>query len=81
MACELGDGLALLHHASGKFFVLDEVGSFIWKLLAVPTTTEEVAEAVKRTYDAAPEEVDRDIRDYVRSMIDARLFEAQAIKR
>lgn len=81
MACELGDGLALLHHASGKFFVLDEVGSFIWKLLAVPVTADEVADAVKRAYDAAPEDVDRDIRDFVQSMVDTRLFEVEATKR
>ena len=76
MACELGDGLALLDHDSGQFFILDEVGSFIWKLLSAPATADELAEAVKRTFDAAPEAVDEDIRDFVRDMIDARLFEA-----
>ena len=78
MACELGDGLALLHHASGTFFVLDEVGSFIWRRLANPVTAEDLAEAVKEAYDAAPDQVDRDVRDFVESMVVADLIDIEA---
>ena len=78
MACELGDGLALLHHASGTFFVLDEVGSFIWKRLVSPATTGEIAGAVQDAYDAAPEQIECDVRTFVQSMVDARLVDIVA---
>ena len=77
MACELDDGLALLHEASGNFYVLGEVESFIWHRLATPATTTEVTGAVKDAYDASPSEVDRDVREFVRSMVEAELFQIE----
>ena len=75
MACELGDGLALLHQASGTFYVLGELESFIWKRSAAPVTPVEIANAVMSAYEAPPAEVDRDVSRFVKSMIDAGLFE------
>lgn len=75
MACEFGDGLAILHHDSGTFFVLDEVAAYIWELLAEPASERGVAAAVEREYDAPSTEIERDVRAFVAAMIDARLIE------
>lgn len=77
MACELGDGLALLHEASGTFYILGDVESFIWRKLASPVTGEAVVEALKDTYDSAPEAIDRDVRAFLGSMMDADLLEVE----
>jgi len=75
MACEFGDGLAILHHDSGTFFVLDEVAAYIWELLAEPASERGVAAAVEREYDAPSTQVEHDVREFVSAMIDARLIE------
>lgn len=75
MACEFGDGLAILHHDSGTFFVLDEVAAYIWELLAEPASERVVAAAVEREYDANSSQIERDVRAFVSAMIDARLIE------
>lgn len=81
MACAFGEGLALLHHDSGSFFILDEVGSFIWERLACPVTADAIAGAVKAEYDAAPDQVDCDVRSFVQEMLDAKLIDVEPVVR
>jgi hypothetical protein len=78
MACELDQGLALLHKASGTFYVLGELESFIWEMLSSPATSREVAAAVSDAYDAPYDQVERDVRNFLQSMIDADLLELDA---
>lgn len=80
MACEFGDGLAVLHHASGEFFVLDEVGSYIFKLLERPHTPGEIAIEVGRSYAAGGDVIGRDVSSFLQTMVDSRLIEIGATR-
>lgn len=73
MACELGEGMALLHHGSGTFFILDEIGSLLWKRIATPTMTTELASTVLDAYEVERDEVERDVARLIADMIDAQL--------
>lgn len=75
MACEFGDGLAVLHHDSGAFFVLDDVGAFIWRLLEQPHTPSQIASKVEQSYDASADIVEQDVGAFIQTMVDSRLFE------
>lgn len=79
MACEFGEGLALLHHDSGTFFVLDELGSFIWKRLADPITANDIAVAVREAYDVEDARAECDVRSFVEDMFEAHLIQVEAI--
>lgn len=80
MTCELGDGLALLHHDTGTFFVLDEVGAFIWKRLARPATADELTGAVMDAFEAPPDKVGIDVRNFIQSMVDAQLCTLEDVR-
>jgi hypothetical protein len=81
MACELGDGLALLHESSGTFYVLGEIESFIWRRTSAPATPDQITGAVRDEYDAPAEEVDRDVAGFLRELVEAKLLEIDAIHR
>ena len=78
MACPFGEGFAVLNHDSGTFFVLDEVAAFLWNELASPTTPERLSAAVGAAYDAAPDQIEGDVRNFLESMIESRLIELSA---
>lgn len=80
MACELGDGLALLHHDSGTFFTLDDVGSFIWTRLSAPATIGQITDAVTQRFDAQPQQIDGDVRAFVASMVEACLLQVDTVR-
>jgi hypothetical protein len=79
MACELGEGLALLHRESGTFYILGEVEAFIWNRLSTPATHEGVAGALKDAYDGAPQDIERDVREFLQSMLEAKLCQVDAV--
>ena len=74
MACELGEGLALLHHDSGTFFMLDEVGAFIWNMLERPATTDQITAALDGAFEVSPDDAGRDVAVFVHQMIEASLL-------
>lgn len=76
MACELGDGLALLDQTAGTFFTLDEVGAFIWQRLQDPATVVDVATAVAAEFDAPEKVIERDVDSFVKDLLSARLLVA-----
>lgn len=78
MACPLGEGVALLHQASGTFYTLGEIETFIWNRLSSPTTSERLAIDVGESFDAPPEQIARDVHQFLESMVDADLVELDA---
>jgi hypothetical protein len=79
MACELGAGLAVLHQASGTFYILGEIETFIWNRLSRPATSEQIELAISETYDATPDQIKEDVRTFLASMIGADLLESDAV--
>lgn len=63
----------LLDLASEQYFGLDEVGARIWELLGQHGDLEQVQQALVAEYNAAPEQIARDLQDLVHKLIDAGL--------
>jgi hypothetical protein len=80
MACELGEGFALLHQSSGTFYILGEIEAFIWRQLSVPGTRDDIVLAVKDAYSGAPEDIEGDVTEFLQSMLEAELFEVNAVE-
>lgn len=51
VACELGDGLALLDLNSNVYYSLNGVGAFVWQLLQQERRVSELREAILEQYD------------------------------
>ncbi len=63
--------------ASENYFGLDPVGSDIWRLLDEGNTLQQTQDALLEIYDVAPEELEKDIVEFVRKLIDAGLATMQ----
>jgi hypothetical protein len=56
-----------VYDANG-LFVMNELGAFIWDLLPQVQTEEEICRAVLEEYDAAAEEVARDVAEFLETL-------------
>jgi hypothetical protein len=52
----------ILDARSGRYFGLDEVGSFVWRHLQASTTLRDLVTLVTGAYDVADEDCERDLR-------------------
>jgi hypothetical protein len=55
VACEFGNGLALLDMRSNIYYSLNSVGAYIWELIQEPKPISEVLGAVLDRYNVEPE--------------------------
>lgn len=74
MACDLDESVAILNHATGTFYTLDEVGKFIWQKLAEPITLDGLKDAVIDAYDCDPAAAGNDIRTLIEDLCEAKLI-------
>jgi Coenzyme PQQ synthesis protein D (PqqD) len=56
-------------------FTLNEVGSYIWRLIDTPTTVQAIADAVARTFDVAETEAARDVVEFLDKLAAAGLIQ------
>ena len=56
-------------------FALDEVAAFIWEKIDGTHTEAQICEAVVRNFDVGPEKAGRDVREFVRQLVDGGLVE------
>lgn len=55
----------ILHKEAGKYYGLNEVGTFIWKLIQQPRSVEEVCQEILSEYDVARETCRNDVKNVV----------------
>lgn len=65
----------LLDLEAGTYFGLNSVGTRIWHLLELDGRLKVVFSALCEEYEAAPDEIERDLLMLVRRLVDARLGE------
>lgn len=53
----------ILHRDVGKYYGLNEVGTFVWELLQEPRSVEELRHEVVETYDVEPARCQNDIEE------------------
>ncbi len=61
VACEFGNGLALLNVKSNIYYSLNSVGAFIWDLIQEPKPILEIRDAVLARYNVDPERCKADV--------------------
>lgn len=62
---DLGGESVLLHLESGKYFGLDEVGTFFWKALARGESVAEIGQAILGEYEVGPDRLRLDLESLV----------------
>jgi hypothetical protein len=68
----------ILDLGSGTYFGLNTVGTRIWQLIEQHGRLKTVFDELCREYDAAPEELERDLLELVARLADVRLVEAKS---
>jgi hypothetical protein len=57
----MGDELAMMDMASGKYFVLDRVAAAIWDSLETPTAVDALCRQLRERYDVPEERCEADV--------------------
>ncbi|ESW65665.1 PqqD family protein [Mesorhizobium sp. C277A] len=72
VACEFGNGLALLDMRS-IYYSLNSVGAYIWELIQEPRPISEIRSAVLDRYNVDPERCKADVDGLLKGLADAGL--------
>ena len=73
VACEFGNGLALLDMRSNIYYSLNSVGAYIWELIQEPKPIAEIRSAVLERYNVDPERCKADVDGLLKGLADAGL--------
>lgn len=73
VACEFGNGLALLDMRSNIYYSLNSVGAYIWELIQEPKPIVEIRSAVLERYNVEPERCKADVDGLLKGLADAGL--------
>jgi hypothetical protein len=73
VACEFGNGLALLDMRSNIYYSLNSVGAYIWELIQEPKPISEIHSAVLERYNVEPERCKADVDGLLKGLADAGL--------
>ena len=73
VACEFGNGLALLDMRSNVYYSLNSVGAYIWELIQEPKPISEIRSAVLDRYNVEPERCKADVDGLLKGLADAGL--------
>ncbi|WP_312887744.1 PqqD family protein [Mesorhizobium caraganae] len=73
VACEFGNGLALLDMRSNIYYSLNSVGAYIWELIREPKPIAEIRSAVLERYNVEPERCKADVDGLLKGLADAGL--------
>ncbi|MES0137295.1 PqqD family protein [Mesorhizobium sp. M0016] len=73
VACEFGNGLALLDMRSNIYYSLNSVGAYIWELIQEPRPISEIRSAVLDRYNVDPERCKPDVDGLLKGLADAGL--------
>ncbi|MCA0014143.1 PqqD family protein [Mesorhizobium sp. B292B1B] len=73
VACEFGNGLALLNLKSNIYYSLNGVGTFIWELIQEPKPIVEIRRAVLARYDVDAERCKADVDALLKGLADSGL--------
>ena len=75
LCCDLSEGAVILDMASGVYYGLDAVGTFVWSLIQEPRTMEQITAAVLEEYAVEPERCRQDLRDLFSEMAERSLID------
>lgn len=82
VACEFGDGLALLNLKSNTYYSLNGVGAFVWELIQEPKSIADIRGAVLERYNVDAERCKADVDALLKGLAEnglARLYNAALV--
>lgn len=74
VSAPLGEELAMMDVDSGSYYLLDDIGTFIWEALAAPILVSDVLAQVRAEYDVTPERCEADVLGLLESLHDKGLL-------
>lgn len=75
LGADVGDEQVLLEVDSGRYYGVNDVGSFVWEFVQEPRTVREVSEKVSSTFDVEVDRCEPDVRGFLRDLHDAGLID------
>ncbi|SPJ25537.1 PqqD family protein [Palleronia abyssalis] len=75
VACEYGDGIAILDIASNSYYTLNPVSAVIWTALAEGCDTDEIVSRIVGEYDVSPSTCRSDTERLLDDMAQRKLVE------
>lgn len=78
MACEYGEGLAILDIHSNTYFSLDPVGATVWTALGDGASIDTLVSAVVTEFDVSPGVCRSDVESFVSTLMKENLLEGTA---
>ena len=61
LSAPVGEELAMMDIDAGTYYVLDDIGSFIWSSLAEPTCVADLLERLQERYDVTARRCSEDV--------------------
>ncbi len=77
VACEFGEGVALLDTVSNQYFSLNAVGHFIWQQLDEPRSIAQITDRIIAHYGIDRARADQDVRKLMGQLAEHRLVLSQ----
>lgn len=74
IATEQADTTILLNLRTGRYYTLNPVSRFIWRALGSGTSIEEIVTLVCTEFDAADEQVTKDVHEFLERLLAAKLI-------
>ena len=74
MARQVGDETVILDLSGGTYFGLDPVGARVWQLIGEGRTLGETCDTLIDEYDAAPEQIERDVAELAEKLLAQKLI-------
>lgn len=65
----------ILHRDVGKYYGLNEVGTFVWELIQEPRSVDELCQEVTEEYDVEPERCRNDIKELLVDLAEKNLVQ------
>ena len=75
LACDLSEEAVILSMGTGLYHGLNEVGTYIWKLVQNPTTVGDLRDSILEQYDVEREKCWQDLISLLEEMRKAELIE------
>jgi len=74
VSARMGPDVAMMDMDTGKYFVLQEVGAFVWERLAEPSTAAELCAVLVRRYEVTAERCRAEVLPFLQNAHDKGLL-------
>jgi hypothetical protein len=68
VSAPLNEWLVMMDIDAGKYYMLDDVASYVWTRLAAPTSVADLVDALCSHYDVAPSRCEADILPFLTAL-------------